>query len=85
MKKLIPLIGLLAFASYAYAGAVTVDLVGFQSGWWQLGYPYYATVNRGSVIDMMCDDWVHGGLPGDTWHASFTNLGAGNLSLVRYR
>jgi hypothetical protein len=33
MKKVIPLIGLLAFASYAYAGAVTVDLVGFQSGW----------------------------------------------------
>ena len=33
----------------------------------------------------MCDDWVHGGLPGDTWHASFTNLGAGNLGLLRYR
>ena len=32
----------------------------------------------------MCDDWVHGGAPGDTWQANYTNLGTGNLSLLRF-
>ena len=32
----------------------------------------------------MCDDWAHGGLPGDTWQANFTDLGTDNLSLVRF-
>jgi hypothetical protein len=84
MKKLIVVIGLLMLTGTAYAGSATVDLVGFQPGWWQVGYPYYATVNGGPVVDMMCDDWVHGGLPGDVWQANFTNLGTGDLSLLRY-
>jgi hypothetical protein len=58
--------------------------VGFQPAGWQVGYPYYLTVNGGPIADVMCDDWVHGGLPGDTWQANFTNLGTGNLSSVRF-
>jgi len=85
MKRLFFLIVLLTLTGTAGASAVTVYLVGFQSRGWQLGYPYYATVNGSSVLDVMCDDWVHGGYPGDIWHASFTNLGTGNLSLLRYR
>ena len=84
MKKLILLIGLLMLTASAYAGSVTVDLVGFQTGWWQVGYPYFVTIDGNPVTDVMCDDWVHGGLPGDTWHANFTNLGTGNLSLLRF-
>ncbi len=84
MRKLILLIGLLTLAGTAYAVPVTVDFVGFEPGWWQAGYPYAATIDGGPVSDVMCDDWVHGGLPGDKWQANFTNLGSGNLSLLRY-
>ncbi|HEY4959381.1 MAG TPA: PEP-CTERM sorting domain-containing protein [Candidatus Limnocylindrales bacterium] len=41
------------------------------------------TVN-GNLTTVMCDDWAHGGAPGDTWQANFTNLGTSNLSLVRF-
>ena len=84
MKKLALFIGLLAASVSAYAGPVTLDFIAFQSGGWQLGYPYSATVNGGSVIAVMCDDWVHGGVPGDTWPAYITNLGTGDLSLLRF-
>jgi PEP-CTERM motif len=84
MKKFLVLIGLLAIASCAYAGPVTVNFVAFHKGLWQLGYPYSATINGGPVISVMCDDWEHGGLPGQTWQANVTNLGTGDLSLVRF-
>ena len=32
----------------------------------------------------MCDDYVHGGLPGDIWEANITNLGSDNLTLTRF-
>src|ERR1017187_1629728 len=72
MKKLILLIGLLALTGSAYAGPASVTLVGFSAGGWQSGYPYFATVDGGPVIDVMCDDWFHGGLPGQTWQANYT-------------
>lgn len=84
MKKFIVLAGMLAVATCLYASPVTVDFVAFSQGLWQLGYPYSATVNGGPVIAVMCDDWEHGGLPGDTWLAYNTNLGSGNLSLLRF-
>src|SRR5271157_5242559 len=84
MKKLILLVGLLALTSSAYAGPVNVVFGGFQSSGWPAGYPYFATFNGGPVLNVMCDDWVHGGLPGDTWQANFTNLGTANLSLLRF-
>ena len=84
MKKLILLIACLSLTASAYAGAASLTFVGFSPGGWQSGYRYFATVNGGPVIDLMCDDWVHGGLPGDKWQANFTNLGTGDLSLLRY-
>src|ERR1035441_6674923 len=85
MKKLILLvIGLLALTASAYAGSATIMFVGFSPGGWESGYPYFVTVNGGPVIDVMCDDWVHGGLPGQTWQANYTNLGTGNLSALRF-
>ena len=83
MKKLLVLIGLLALSSYAYAGVMNLTFVGFQPGGWTVGYPYTITANGDSVA-VMCDDWVHGGAPGDTWQANFTNLGTSDLSLLRY-
>ena len=84
MKKLILLIGLLALTGSACAGPASIYFLGFSAGGWQSGYRYFATVNGGPVIDLMCDDWFHGGLPGDKWQANFTNLGTDDLSLLRY-
>ena len=83
MKKLILLVGLLALTGSAYAGPVNMQFIAFQSGGWQVGYPYSLTVN-GGLIAAMCDDWAHGGSPGDTWQANYTNLGTANLSQLRF-
>jgi hypothetical protein len=83
MKKLMLLIGLLALTASAYAGPANLTFVGFQPGGWQVGYPYAITVN-GNPVAVMCDDWVHGGAPGDVWQANFTNLGTGNLAQLRF-
>jgi PEP-CTERM motif len=83
MRKLTVALALLLAAASAYAAPVNMTFVNFQSGGWQVGYPYYATIN-GVAVDVMCDDWAHGGGPGDSWQANFTNLGTGNLSLLRF-
>jgi hypothetical protein len=85
MRRLIVIaVSLLALSLFAHASPVTMVFDGFQSGGWPVGYPYTATINGGSPSDVMCDDWVHGGLPGDTWQANFTNLGTGNLTELRF-
>jgi hypothetical protein len=76
-------LALLLAAASAYASPVNMTFINFQSGGWQVGYPYYATVN-GTPINVMCDDWAHGGGPGDFWQANLTNLGTGNISLLRF-
>ena len=83
MRKLTLLSALLIAAVSAYAVPVTMTFVNFQSGGWQVGYPYYATVN-GTPMDVICDDWAHGGGPGDSWQANLTNLGTGNIGLLRF-
>ncbi len=87
MKKLIALAFLLLTAIVVSAGTVTVVFQGFHgqgSQAWANGYPYYATVNGGATINVMCDDWEHGGLPGDTWQANVTDLGTGSLTNLRF-
>ena len=83
MKKLILALAILATSVCAYAGPMNVVFIGFHTGGWPAGYPYYATVN-GSAVTVMCDDWVHGGQPGDYWQAYFTNLGTSDLSRLRF-
>jgi PEP-CTERM motif len=78
MKNFIVLVGLLAFASTANANPSNLTFIAFQTGGWQVGYPYTVAVN-GNLTAMMCDDWVHGGTPGDMWQANFNNLGADSL------
>ena len=68
MKKLLLVLVLLLAAGSAYAGQVVqVNFIGFNGGQWQNGYPYYANINGGQQINVMCDDWIHGGEPGQYW------------------
>lgn len=75
---------LLLLTVSSFAAPVTIVFTAFQAPLqWQLGYPYTANVNGIPGVAVMCDDWAHGGLPGQTWQANFTDLGAinsGNVS-----
>jgi PEP-CTERM motif-containing protein len=84
MKRIIVLIGLLFAAASAYAGTVEVTLLGYQPGGWQQGYPYSISVSGGPAFNAMCDDYAHGGSPGDKWEANFTDLGTNDLSHTRF-
>ena len=84
MKRIMLLTGLLFVAAYAYADSVQIELLGYQSGGWQQGYPYSINVNGGPAFNAMCDDYAHGGTPGDKWMANFTDLGTNNLDNVRF-
>jgi hypothetical protein len=84
VKRLLLFIGLVLVTQSAFAGSFSITLLGFQSGGWQEGYPYYGNVNSGPVIDLMCDDYAHGGSPGQNWPANFTNLGDQTLAQLRF-
>src|SRR5271157_5531538 len=84
MRKLVIFLVIVLPAVCAHADPVAVSLLGFNGGLWQWGYPYYANVQGIGDIDVMCDDYAHGGAPGNSWLANPTNLGDGNLSLLRF-
>src|SRR5208282_1521905 len=63
---------------------VNVVFLSFNGGLWQWGYPYSASVQGVGDIPVMCDDYAHGGSPGEMWLANSTDLGSGNLSLLRF-
>ncbi len=82
------LLGFLIFSSVcAFAGSTNFTFVAYSGGDWQNGYPYYIKQTNGPVgqiYAVMCDDYAHGGQPGDTWDANITDLGSGNLMLTRF-
>jgi hypothetical protein len=86
MRRLLILAVVLCGAMYAYAGPVEFTFLAWNDGNWQNGYPYaiQEVGGSGAVIDAMCDDYIHGGEPGDMWEANITNLGTGNISLTRF-
>jgi len=84
MRKLIVTTVVLMTATWVCASPLTRQCLAFQSGGWQVGYPYTVSANGSGPIDVMCDDYEHGGAPGDAWLANLTNLGSGNLSLLRF-
>ncbi len=91
MRRLAILAVMLLGAVYAFAGANNSDqteftFLGWNGGNWQNGYPYYIapTNEPTSFIAVMCDDYEHGGEPGDQWDANITDLGSGNISLTRF-
>lgn len=83
MRRFIVLVSLLLVGVACYASPLPMVFVNFHAGW-QAGYPYFATINGSSPIAVMCDDWVHGGFPGQAWQANFTDLGSGDFSKVRF-
>jgi hypothetical protein len=96
MKKFVVLVGLLLAAVCAYASPiggpdytitnpVTVSFLSFSSGGWQTGYPYTLAINGVTgTVQAMCDDYLHGGMPGESWTANITNLGNDGLGLTRF-
>ena len=84
MKKLVLIICLGILLAATCGAEEMLTFTDFQPAGWQVGYPYYATINGGPVINVMCDDWAHGGLPGDQWLANITVLGSGDLTYLRF-
>lgn len=97
MRRLAILAMLVLGAVYAFAGASNSDssdptnpveftFVAWSGGNWQNGYPYYIspTNSNSEVLAVMCDDYAHGGMPGDQWEANITDLGTGNITLTRF-
>ena len=94
MKRFVVIVGMLFAAACAYASPipvqdptnpVTVALLSFSGGQWQNGYPYILSMlGPSALFKAMCDDYTHGGLPGQSWQANITNLGSNNLTLTRF-
>ncbi len=95
MKKFVVLIGvLLTAATCAYAGPsgaadfsnpATLTFLGYNGGSWQNGYPYYASIDGISgAVEIMCDDYMHGGTVGEVWQANIMNLGTQGIGLARF-
>jgi PEP-CTERM motif len=89
MRRLAVLALLLGWAVCAYAGAAPVEFefISWYNGQWQNGYPYVIQPLGGSgdnILFVMCNDYVHAGMPGDIWDANITQLGSGNISLTRF-
>jgi hypothetical protein len=95
MKKFVVLVGVLLVATAgAYGGPINgasltnpvqTEFISFNGGQWQNGYPYtLGILGVPGLVPAMCDDYVHGGLPGQIWYANITNLGSNNLGLTRF-
>jgi len=87
MRRLVLLVVLLGWAVCAAASPVEFEFVAWNNGQWQNGYPYVIQPLGGSgstPLFVMCDDYIHGGMPGDMWSANISQLGSGNISLTRF-
>ncbi len=72
---------------YAFAGPTEWEFLQWNGGDWTNGYPYYIQQVDGpnaQIYAVMCDDYAHGGQPGDLWDANTTNLGTQNIMLTRF-
>ena len=86
MRKIFILAVLLCGSLCAFADPTEFTFIGWQGDSWQNGYPYYIMESSGNptIHDVMCDDYAHGGEPGQQWDANITDLGTGNISLTRF-
>lgn len=86
MKRAILVFALLCGAVSAYGNPVTMTLVSFEGQFVNdiPTYPY--TLQFAAIVRLigMCDDYYHGGAPGDYWQAYLTNLENDALSHVRF-
>jgi hypothetical protein len=93
VRKSVLLVGLLlllllaAVSAFADPVAATFLRYGYGPGSWQQGFPYYAFIpgfGYKGVTQVFCDDYEHGGSPGDPWLANITVLGSKDLSTTRF-
>ena len=93
MRKSVLLVGLLLLlllatvSAFADPVAATFLRYGYGPGSWQQGFPYYAFIpgfGYNGVTQVFCDDYEHGGSPGDPWLANITVLGSKDLSTTRF-
>jgi len=86
MRKIFILAVLLCGSLCAFADPTEFTFIGWQGDSWQNGYPYYIMESSGNptILDVMCDDYAHGGEPGQQWDANITDLGSGNIQLTRF-
>ena len=86
LKVLTVVLFVIGATTAAFAAPVEVRFAGLggqnQNGMYT--YPYYLTIENGSEIAMICDDYFHQSNLGDTWKANLTNLGTDNLSHTRF-
>src|ERR1035438_1048047 len=77
VRKLMLIAGVLLMAAVsASAIPIEVTLLNYgPGGVWENGYPYFGLVPGVGDTPIMCDDYVHGGNPGDKWFANITNMG----------
>lgn len=71
----------------AFAQSQEYQFLAFSGGDWTNGYPYYIEPVDGPstlIYAVMCDDYTHGGQPGDVWDANLTNLGSGVIVNTRF-
>ncbi len=86
MRKVVLLALVLGGAICAYASPTEFTFVAWYNGDWQNGYPYAIQETNGpyAALAAMCDDYFHGGMPGEQWEANIESLGSGNISLARF-
>jgi hypothetical protein len=88
MRRLLLLtLMVMLFGAVAYADPTEWTFINWNGGDWQNGYPYYIQPTDGpsnSIYAVMCDDYAHGGMPGQEWDANTTVLGTDNISLTRF-
>jgi len=86
MRRLLVLAVVVFAAVCAQADPVEFTFLAWNDGNWQNGYPYFVQEIGGPIaaLAVMCDDYIHGGEPGDMWDANITNLGPGNITLTRF-
>jgi hypothetical protein len=93
MKRFTVFVVMLVAASFAYASPTLgsdytspadVTFLGFSPGGWQTGYPYFLSVPGVGSIQAMCDDYLHGGTPGESWIANIADLGTQGIGTARF-
>src|SRR5262252_5950407 len=87
MRRLFYLALLLGWSIGAYADPVEFKFIAFNDGQWQNGYPYLIApleTSSPTYLAVMCDDYEHGGSPGQIWDANITQLGPGNITETRF-
>lgn len=86
LNRLILLSSLLLWAACAVASPVTVVLQSFD-GPYVNGIPTYPyTLGFAATLPFlaMCNDYYHGGAPGDVWLANLNNMAALDMTAVRF-